>query len=613
MPLVFLLLFFTEAEAQTIVVEATRLEADAAEASRSITTIDEALIAMKRPATVADVLREIPGVEVVRQGHVGQTTSVFVRGARSEDTLVLIDGIEVNDAISPGRGFDFSSLSPAGIAKIEVFRGPQSVRFGAGALGGVIAITTKEGRGRLRTHYSLEGGAYETARGAVLSAGNSGALGYTLGVETLRTAGFSAAKSASGAGEKDGAETKSAFTKLTWQRGTAQTLGATFRYSSAAVDLDRMGGPDGDDPNNTSRAGLLLAGLTASDRFFSERLQSRLGVFYSQMQRSNRNEPDAVSSNDSADSFSSQNTKLDSNHEWLVGEAHSLRLDLQWREETGVSASTFNGAASGVPAQSQAVVGEALTYLYDDEVWFADTGVRSDQHSSAGSVPSYRVSAGRHFFSKRWKLSATYGTGFKPPSLYQLFSNYGNRALMHEKSEAVDLALAGELSGGGSVSISYFRNSFRDMIDYDLLAEKYFNVAKARSEGLALQAVVPLRRDLALEAQYTYSEVADEATGLPLLRRPRNKWSAAARYKAHGIEGFAQYRFRGERADVNPASFQRMQADAYATVDVGGSYAFSPAFKFSGRIENLFDQTYEEVAGYGTPGLSVYVGVSGEI
>src|SRR5690606_23692837 len=143
------------AYARKIIIEASRIEP-----SRSTTIITSSEIEKSGANTVADLLRDIPGVELLRQGPMGQTASVFIRGARAESTLVLIDGMPVNDIMSPGAAFDFSVLSADSVSRIEVYRGPQSVRFGAGALGGVINILTKEGSPGVHTQTSLEAGSY---------------------------------------------------------------------------------------------------------------------------------------------------------------------------------------------------------------------------------------------------------------------------------------------------------------------------------------------------------------------------------------------------------------------------------------------------------------------
>jgi len=297
-------------------VQAPRLLEESIEASRSVNIIDEKEIKLKNQQTVADILRDVPGVEVVRQGPLGQTTSIFIRGARSEDTLVLIDGAEVNDAIAPSRGYDFSSLSPANIERIEVYRGPQSVRFGAGALGGVINIVTKEGMGSPHGLYAVEGGSYETLRGSAGFLGKTRQVGYSLTVDGFQTHGFSSADVRDGNNERDGEKNATVSSKLTWVPDSISKVSATFRYIKTGTDLDVHGGVGGDDPNDTANSTQLVGSIEGQRRFFSERLKSTLGFYYSEMNRSDTNPVDAVNPNDSWDRFLSENQKLESNHEF---------------------------------------------------------------------------------------------------------------------------------------------------------------------------------------------------------------------------------------------------------------------------------------------------------
>lgn len=608
-----ILFFFTPATfAQEIVVEASKIRQEDIEASRSVTVVSEATLARQRATSVVDILRAVPGVEVIRQGGYGQTASVFIRGARSEDTLVLIDGMEANDAMAPSRGFDFSTLSANQVARIEVYRGPQSVRFGSGALGGVINIVTKEGQGPRRSTYLIEGGSYDTVRVALDSAGNDGTRGYSLGAEGYQSHGFSAASENSGNQEPDGVRALALAAKGVWQPDRAQKWEGTLRYTNAAVDLDRRGGPGGDDPNFTSVANQVQLGVKGSDRFWSDRLYSNLGFFFLARERTHRNFADAMDSNDSGDRFLSQNQKIESSHELTLGESHRLRADLQWRGESGSSHSLFNGSETRVPKKSQSLVGEGLTYLYEDEIWFGDVGVRSDQPSNGQAIPSTRLSLGRTLGTRRLRSFLSYGTGFKTPSFYQLYSIYGNQTLRHENSRTWEFTSQFALTPQSSLTGTYFDSHFRDLIDFDLNANRFFNVDRARSKGVELLAQIHFEV-LDLVTAYSYVEAVDETTGRPLVRRPKNSVRAELRGHQGRLEGFVQGRYTDVRADVDPVTFARITNRASQVVDVGFEYSVWDNLKIKTRVDNLFNQRYEEVVGYGTARLSAYVGLVGEM
>lgn len=614
-PFTLILLFLAMASrvtAQSIVVEATAIDEERIEPSRTSSVIGSAEIQKKNPQTVADVLRNIPGFEVIRQGTFGQTTTLLIRGARSEDTLVLIDGTEANEAMSPASGYDFSSLSPENILRIEIYRGPQSVKFGAGALGGVINIVTRDGAVP-SNWYSLETGRYSFTRYALGSAGKSGRIGYSLAADSLSTDGFSAASKRLGNQEDDGADLQSLSSKISWRPNNISVLEATARYSHADVDIDYAGGSGGDDPNASTETRVLVTGVTGSRRFFDERLKTSLGLYFTETERDGLNLADPGRATTSTDHFLSENKKVQSDSEMAIGESHTLRLNLQWREESGRAVSVFNGATSGVGRQDQSVTGESLTYLFEGEHWFYDVGARLDQSSSVGQVVSQRASVGHQSKALRAKFFVSYGTGFKLPSLYQLYSIYGDKELGEENSQTLEFTYEQKLSSEGQIHFTVFENRYDDLIDFNLVTNKYFNISDARTRGVEVEGSLRFAPEFTLDANYTYLDAQDMTTRRSLLRRPFNSWSTTLNYEHEKFTAFTEVRFKGKRFDVDASTFQKNRTDAYELVSIGGAYSFSRLLKFNARLENLFDVNYEEVSGYGTPGISYFVGLTGEI
>lgn len=561
--------------------------------------------------TVADVLRSVPGLEVVRQGGLGQTTSVFIRGARSEDTLVLIDGAEANDAMSPGSGFDFSTMSLDNVERIEVFRGPQSVAFGAGALGGVINIITKEGKSVPEISYLGEYGSFNTTRASVSASGKKDSLGYSASGSVISSAGFSAAAEKYGNTENDGALIRSGSLKMNWTPTETATLQTTLRSSSSDVDIDSGGGVGGDDPNNVVKSQQLTFGVTARDRFLSEKIKAALGFYYSDVHRQGRNEVDAVNTTDSTDNFQGENQKAQADVDWYMGEAHTLRLNISHRQETGSADSTFNGSSEIIPTQRQTTTGESLSYIFESRTWIFEVGARQDQNSVVKNINSQRISLGRLFPTTESKVLLTYGTGYKLPSLYQLYSVYGSENLKQESSSSVEATFEQRFSNGALI-LTGFENRYQDLIDFNMTTSKYFNLSLARSQGLEVQGLFDTNQSAQISGSFAYLKSEDEETGLKLIRRPEFTASIAARYNKNTYDLFAQATYRGERDDVNPNTLNRIVLSPYTLISVGGSYYFKTWLKTYARVENLTDSNYEEVAGYGTAGRSYYGGVTGD-
>lgn len=580
------------------------------EPSRSAVVIPEKELAAKNPPTLADALREVPGVEVVRQGGVGQTTSLFIRGARSEDTLVLVDGAELNDAISPGGGYDFSSFSPINIARIEVYRGPQAVRFGAGALGGVVNIITKEGGGPASLAYAGEAGSFRTNRQAVSGRAAIGNIGVAAGAERFANRGFSAARFGA---EPDGAKLGSGSLKLSWAPSATAKVMGTLRLSENKVDTDRGGGPANDDPNAFARSRQLAAGLFAETWLMPGFLRSNFGFYFARLSRADRNDPDERDASSSFGDFLAKTYRLQSETEFVLGDRHLLRLNLQARRETGEARTRFFGTDSELPPMGQSVFGQALTYLYETPTWFGDLGVRHDAGSAAAAAGSFRASAGRYFPGVATKLTLTYGTGLKPASLYQRYSVYGDPNLHPEKSGAFEITLERRLGMANSVALAAFANDYRELIDYNTATNRYFNLTRARSRGFELRGRLRGDSPFSAELAYSFLSAQDAITGLALVRRPRHSVESTLRYARGAIESRAAFRFRGARPDVDPVTFARVRNPAYGLVDLYADYSFSRGLKAGFALGNVFNKSYEEVAGYGTAGRNFTFRLRGEI
>ncbi len=599
----------SELKAQEVIVEATQLYEERIESSRTATVIHLDNDQQLKSQTVAEILNKIPGVEVIRQGGIGQTTSAFIRGARSEDTLVLIDGTEANDAMSPAFGYDFSTMSSENIERIEVYRGPQSVRFGAGALGGVINIVTRTGKGKIESAYLGEFGSFTTSRQSITNSGAVENFNYSIAGSTLSTNGFSAASEKSANTEADGARVCSGSIKIDWAPTQSARLETTLRYTIADLEIDSHGGLNGDDPNNKTISQQLITGVTGTERFFADQLKVSLGAYFSDVNRKGRNEPDTNNATDSAEKFLSENRKIQTEVEWLLGEVHTLRFGLNYRDESGTSESVFNGVSAFIPRKKQTVMGESITYLFESETWFFDLGTRLDQSSKVSSVPSYRASLGRILANT--KVFVSYGTGYKLPSLYQLYSTYGDENLQRENSTTLEATLERKLSEKSNLMLSVFENKFREMIDFNMTTNRYFNLSKSSSHGFEVQSSIEMTPSLQLSGSYTYLESKDESTNLKLLRRPQNVVALSAELRKDNYQFFTEYRYRGEREDADPGAFNRITMKSYSLISLGGYYNFKEWFKLHARIENLFDESYEEVAGYGSMRRSFFVGLSG--
>jgi vitamin B12 transporter len=248
-------------------------------------------------------------------------------------------------------------------------------------------------------------------------------------------------------------------------------------------------------------------------------------------------------------------------------------------------------------------------------MFFATAGVRVDDHSRFGAAVTYRLAPVVAIDEIGARFKATYGTGFKAPTLFQLYSPspfaMGNPNLNPERSQSFDIGVEQSLwKGRAALGATYFHTDFKDMIN--LLGTSYANVDRATAQGLELTAESRPLPDLTLGASYTFTKTEDLSTGLPLLRRAGNRFNMKADYaflqKGHLR---ANLRVVGERDDMDftawPAA--RVTLDPYVVMDVAASWRFNEHLEVFGRIENLTNEKYQEVFGYGTPGIAAYAGV----
>jgi len=615
---------------EPIIVTATKLETPAREVASSVTVISEEDISTKQQTTVLDALRSVPAVDVVRQGGAGQQTSIFMRGANSEHTLVLIDGIQVNDPISPARFFDFAHLTTDNIDRIEVLRGPGSTLYGSDALGGVINIITQKGQGEPRLTVSAEGGSYETHREKIGLSGGNEKINYSLTASYLDSNGIGAASRKDDNSERDGYENLSTSARIGLTPTDNFDLDFIVRYIDSETEIDNFGGPAGDDPNFTLDNRSIFFRTQARLILFDDLWEQKLGFSLSDYDRSSHNDPDSDHPFDLVrSSYDSRQHKIDWQNNLYLHETNTVTLGIEYEEEKGksdyYSESFFGPWSSTFPEKKTDTIG---CYLQDTiRLWdrlFTTLGVRIDDHDEFGSQTTYRATSAYLFNTTGTKIRASYGTGFKAPSLIQLFDPVfgGNPDLDPEESEGWDVGIDQTfLNDQLTISLTYFENDFEDLIVNEFVGfdpilgpiYSYENVDNAETKGIELALTCQPVEDVIIRASYTYTETENESTNEDLLRRPNNKFSADITYRflERGNVNL-NLLYVGERDDIffNGVTFEsgRTELANYTVVNLAASFMVTDKLRLFGRVDNLFDEEYEEVWGYDTAGISGYVG-----
>jgi len=603
----------------TVTVTANRGETPYDEVGSSVTVLTAADLERSGVVYVADALRSVPGLNVVQSGGPGLTTSVFIRGAESGHTLFIVDGIEMGDAISTSSSYDLGHLTVDNIDRIEIVRGPQSTLYGSDSLGGVIHIITKKGSGDLQAQLNLEGGSYGTARQQVSAQGSHGHVNYSVGGSHFEQDGFSVASEDTGNLEDDGYRNNTLSARLGIEPNERWNLDFIGRHTDAAGDLDNGGGLGQDDPNHRNDHRETFLKIQGGLNLFENAWRQTIAVASTDIDRQTLNGFDDAHPQDASDnSFSGEKLKLDWQNRVDLG-THQLTFGAETENEKGSSVtkseSSFGPFVSEFPEEEARTTG---LYLQDHMAFgnglALTLGGRFDDHDRFGSQGTYRGALSYNLAATGTVFRASYGTGFKAPSIFQLFSDFGDTELDPETSVGFDLGVSQTFAGDRvHLGLTYFDNDFEDLIIFSNDTFTYANVAEANTSGLELRAAFkPLDR-LWLSLDHTYLDTEDESTGLVLLRRPENKTNVQLTYsftKHSHIQ--ADLRHVDERDDQDFATFpaQRVTLDSYTLVNLAARFRIARHVGIFGRVENLLDEDYVEVLGYGTPELSGYLGLN---
>jgi vitamin B12 transporter len=601
-----------------VVVTATRLETPNENVASSVTVITAREIEASGVKSVSEILNTVPGLDVFRLGGVGQQSSVLMRGADPAHLPVLVDGFAVNDPGSPKGTFNWAHMMVENIERIEVLRGPQSTLYGSDAMAGVINIITKRGEGALGATLELEAGSFETKSGRLVIDGGDD-LTYSLALSATDSEGISAAEEKDGNTEKDGYRNLSISGRMDVPVGIGGELSVTARMLDSESDLDEINGNTflfADDPNSKIEESQLFTGARLLLDLLGGRLEQSFGVSMADYERTYRNPPDASNPNDDLEKDDGVTIIANLQSTFDLGKGGLLTAGLDLEEDRVQSQADFSGfpinvdqhevSRAGVYLQEQISLGESVSLI---------AGGRLDDHDGFDDQFTYRVGTSIRM-DGGWRVRGTLATGFKAPTIYQLYnSSSGNPNLDAETSQGWDVGLEKGFDPlKGTVGVTWFGNSFEDLIDFSGFT--YFNVQEARTAGMEAFAELRPAEVLIVRLGYTVLDTEDVTTGEDLIRRPKKKMTLSANYR-FGEIGHLNLNgiFVGDRTDKDFSTWPAatVTLDSYTLINLAGSVALSDRFELTGRVENLLDEEYQEVFGYGTPGRSAYFGIRADL
>jgi len=586
-----------------VVVTATRVEQPLADLVADVSVIDRQTIEASGATGVLDVLARLPGVEISRNGSIGTTSSIFLRGAETRFTAVYLDGVRL-DTQSTG-GAPWEAIPLAQIERIEVLRGPAAAIYGSDAIGGVIQIFTKKGEGGLQPFVSAGIGSQRTRKFEAGVSGQAGDFDYAVGASYQESRGFDVrTPNIRHDLDDDFYRTHAANVRLGWRIDARHRLDASVLASEMHSAYDASSGTSYNparpsDDRNLHHLRTASLGWTAQ---WTPEYRTRLSVTDS----SQRYETRAVGR---TASYVTQTRLRDYRfeNEYRQG-GHIVTAVLERREDE-----LFNPALdeySTTIHRERSQDGVALGYGLHRGAHTLQVNLRHDRDSEFGGKTTGSAAYG-YEFAKNWRVTASAGTAFRAPTLYQRFSAYGDASLRPENGRNVEIGLR-YASGASHASVVAYRNRVRDLIVFDGSATScgqafgcYNSVGRAEYKGITFAAGHRIG-SVTLRGAVDLQEPRDLETDKLLARRARYHGTVGADWQVAGWTLGAEVQASGRRYD-NAANTAVL--GGYTLLNLSASTQLTPEWTLSARVDNAGDKNYQLAGGYATAGRTAYVGL----
>jgi vitamin B12 transporter len=593
------------ADEGTIVVTANGIAQPRGEVGQAITVIDLKTLETQQTSVITDILRTVPSVNIARNGGVGSATSVFIRGGDSSQTLVLIDGVRINDPSSPNAAFDFGALLTGNIGRIEVLRGPNSVIWGSQAIGGVVNIQTLEPTESLAVNARAEYGFQDTANVQANVSGRTGIISGSFGGGLFRTTGISAL---AGGTERDGYRNASANGKLKVAFTNDVSLDFRGYYNRGEVQFDSTFplAPNAL-PETENKQFLGYIGLNA--KLLDGRLTNRLSYARTDISRIGSDVVRPVNFNVNA--IKATLDRFEYHGAFEVIEQAKLIFGIEHERSFASTFFPANGPGT-VPDQARTTVtsGFGQLILKPFTGLTLTGGARYDDYTDYGGQTTFGANFAYTPNDGKTLIRGTYAEGFRAPTLTEALLPFGNVALKPETAKSFDVGIEQSLLDGKILATAtYFRRNSRDLITFSFVTFQSENIAKARGEGAEFGLVLRPSTKLNVAANFSFVESTSRSPGTfgnQLARRPQENVNLSADWQTPiGLSIGTTITLTGEAFD-NLANTRRL--DGYALVGVRAAYSMNDKIELFGRVENLGDENYQTASGFNSLGRNAYVG-----
>ena len=586
------------------VVSATTVPTPATQLASSVTVITAKDLERDQRRTVSDALQAVPGLNVVQSGGPGAQTAVFIRGSNSNHVKVLIDGIEVSDPSNANRSFDFGSLLALDIERIEVLRGPQSGLYGADAIGGVIAITTKKGNGPPRVAGTIEGGSFQTFNQFASLSGSQDRFSYALNAAHTHVGATKVTPDrilpAGRQSFPNSNDNQTYSSKLGYDINQNVSLNWVGRYTNSRLYF--TGGAVPAAAQSRSDFKQYATRGEAVVNLLDGRFKNYFGVNYTDVR---------FETYDPASPPLSVNTSQRVAEDWRgvfsVAPGQTLVAGFDnYSESAQTSSVNARTGNHGGFLEWQAEYAKRL---------FLVANARNDWNDAFGSHTTYRVAPAAIVPMSETKLKATYGTGFKPPALFQLYTKSsffrGNPALQPETSKGYDFGFEQPAFNDRFLfGVTRYVNKITNEIASDSTFTTLVNVNEAYIRGYEAFAMLAVTSQFSLRTDYTYTRI-NATSDSGIVRRPPHKYSVKAIWNPIAPwELSATVITTSEWRDFDRVTFKTIDQQGYTTVNLATSYQVNEYVKAFGRIDNLFNRVTESPNGFLRPGFGIFGGIT---
>ena len=564
--------------------------------------------------TVADGLRQVPGAVVTRAGSLGGSTALHLRGAGSNQVLILQDGIPLNDPTVGGQ-FNLFDLDVNDLDRVEVLRGSHGVLYGSDAIGGVVNLVTRRGEGPGSFRAGAEAGSFRTHREWFSGSGGDGTADWSFGLSTVQSAGRHA---------RENFESRSFAGRLGARIGTEGRGEITLRHiDSTAENPFDFGSPIPRDSNVELERETFAAGLSF-EAPVSDRITGKVRMSVTDIDSHNRNEkdpgtagttPEFVSTADATTTLLGASARAEILREKDDGLELAVvaGLDHETEESVNFTESPF-GAGRGLDDRTINRGAYALVTATRGPVTLVG-GTRHDDHSQGGEEGSPQAGVLVRVDRTRTTLRANYGEGFRAPTPVEFTDPFsGNPNLGPERSESVDAGFTQDLGGGVTLDASWFRLRTEDLIAFDLTSFRLENLARAEVKGLETGLTADLGGGWSGRATYLHQRPRDLGTGAPLANRPDRAGTVGAAWTRGAWTLTGDLVWQGGIADGDtrgPDQDLRNHPGRRVLLNLGARWRVTDTVTVFGRIENALDREYVETpTAPKAPPVGIFLGVS---